>query len=110
MISSVADHLSHGDHEGDCPSDDDGKEKVLVCHIPPGNPENARTVRLPQSAVPAHLAHGDYLGECKSESRHPTPVPTNVSTNTPPGVPTGISTQVPTQPDLLHYLQHQNLQ
>ncbi|ATX78960.1 hypothetical protein Ga0123461_0523 [Mariprofundus aestuarium] len=38
--------------------------KVDVCHIPPGNPSNAHTINIDQSAVDAHLAHGDYLGEC----------------------------------------------
>ena len=38
--------------------------KVLICHIPPGNPGNAHTISVPQSAVPAHLAHGDSLGAC----------------------------------------------
>lgn len=43
----------------------DGKKvKVTICHIPPGNPDNQRTVRVAESAVAAHLAHGDALGEC----------------------------------------------
>ena len=38
--------------------------KVLVCHIPPGNPNNAHTICVSYNAVAAHLAHGDYLGNC----------------------------------------------
>lgn len=38
--------------------------KVLVCHVPPGNPANAHTICISPNAVPAHLAHGDYLGAC----------------------------------------------
>jgi hypothetical protein len=38
--------------------------KVLICHIPPGNPDNAHTISVDESAVPAHLAHGDTLGPC----------------------------------------------
>lgn len=38
--------------------------KVLVCHIPGNNPDNAYTVCISENAVPAHLAHGDYLGAC----------------------------------------------
>ena len=38
--------------------------KVLVCHIPPGNLGNAHTICVSYNAVPAHLAHGDYLGNC----------------------------------------------
>ena len=38
--------------------------KVVICHIPPGNPDNPQTIEVDDSAVPAHLAHGDALGEC----------------------------------------------
>ena len=41
-----------------------GVDKVTICHIPPGNPDNAHTITVGAPAVPAHLAHGDYLGEC----------------------------------------------
>jgi len=39
-------------------------KKVTICHIPPGNPENAHTLKIGAPAVRAHLAHGDYLGPC----------------------------------------------
>lgn len=42
--------------------------KVAVCHIPPGNPSNAHTIRVGQPAVRAHLAHGDALGDCSCQS------------------------------------------
>lgn len=41
-----------------------GEDKVTVCHIPPGNPENAHVIVVGAPAVPAHLDHGDFLGEC----------------------------------------------
>ena len=41
-----------------------GEEKVTICHIPPGNPDNAHTIVVGAPAVPAHLDHGDSLGEC----------------------------------------------
>ncbi len=44
---------------------DDDNGKVEICHIPPGNPDNAHTIEVSQNAVPTHLAHGDYLGECQ---------------------------------------------
>ena len=39
-------------------------ECVLVCHIPPGNPSNARTICVGGRAVDAHLGHGDTPGPC----------------------------------------------
>lgn len=41
-----------------------GVDKVTICHIPPGNPDNAHTIVVGAPAVPAHLDHGDSLGEC----------------------------------------------
>ncbi len=41
-----------------------GEKKVTVCHVPPGNPANAHTISVGESAVTAHLAHGDQVGEC----------------------------------------------
>ncbi len=49
--------------------------KVLVCHIPPGDPLDAHTICISPHAVPAHLAHGDHLGECAP----PPPVPCSVN-------------------------------
>ena len=80
--SSVPAHLAHGDTEGACEGDEPGEEgegeegeatgdeeaKVLVCHVPAGNPENAHTIEVGESAVPAHLAHGDTEGECVEET------------------------------------------
>ena len=40
--------------------------KVEVCHIPPGNPDNAHTITISENAVSAHLAHGDHVGACDS--------------------------------------------
>ena len=40
-------------------------KKVLVCHIPPGNPANAHDICVGASAVAPHQAqHGDGLGSC----------------------------------------------
>lgn len=40
------------------------KDKVVICHKPPGNPANAKTITVSHSALQAHLAHGDTRGEC----------------------------------------------
>jgi hypothetical protein len=40
-------------------------EKVTICHIPPGNPENRHEITVSIFAVPAHvMLHGDNVGEC----------------------------------------------
>lgn len=43
-------------------------QKVLICHVPPGNPSNPQTLCIAASAVPAHLSEhaGDCLGACSS--------------------------------------------
>ena len=33
--------------------------KVLICHVPPGNPANAHVIEVADSAQSAHFAHGD---------------------------------------------------
>ncbi|MCH8853861.1 MAG: hypothetical protein IID41_14590 [Planctomycetes bacterium] len=45
-------------------ADDDGDGRVTICHIPPGNPDNTRTILVSMRALPAHLAHGDHCGPC----------------------------------------------
>jgi hypothetical protein len=80
--SAVAAHLAHGDFEGECDGDegatdddldDDGEAddaddvKVLVCHFPPGNPENPKTIEISEDSLENHLAHGDTEGECEDD-------------------------------------------
>jgi hypothetical protein len=38
--------------------------KLTICHFPPGNPNNAHTIRIGAPAWPAHAAHGDTQGAC----------------------------------------------
>ena len=40
---------------------------TMICHIPPGNPDEPRTIRIAESGVEAHLDHGDTLGACPQE-------------------------------------------
>lgn len=64
-----ADKLKHADpyiNSADTMNVVDG---VLICHIPPGNKANARTLRINRSALKAHLAHGDAEGECEAEQQ-----------------------------------------
>lgn len=61
---------SDDDHSSLCSGDDDG-HKVTICHIPPGNPEAAHTIKIGRSALEAHLAHGDVIGECPGAPSDP---------------------------------------
>ena len=84
---AVGAHLAHGDVEGACvddaeegtgedpeaeePESEEGEEDgvtVLVCHVPPGNPDAAHTIEVAESALPAHLAHGDAEGACADDA------------------------------------------
>lgn len=38
--------------------------KVDLCHIPPGNPQNAHMISVGHPAYAAHEAHGDTPGPC----------------------------------------------
>ena len=38
--------------------------KVAICHSPPGNPENRRTIEVSASALQVHIDHGDKIGAC----------------------------------------------
>lgn len=53
-----------------CLSHHCGNNKVLMCHIPPGNTSNAHEICISPSAMPAHLAHGDYCGPCGVNARN----------------------------------------
>ncbi len=45
--------------------------EVEVCHAPPGNPANARTITVRGAALAAHLAHGDVEGACGEQQGCP---------------------------------------
>jgi WD40 repeat protein len=40
------------------------KEKISMCHRPPGNPSRARTVDVGHLSAADHAAHGDSVGPC----------------------------------------------
>ncbi len=44
--------------------------KVLLCHVPPGNPANAHTICISPNAVAAHLENheGDHCGPCDDDA------------------------------------------
>ena len=68
-------HKTATNTDGATPQDElENSKKVLVCHKPPGNEENAHVISISENAWPAHKAHGDELidettqGECGSEA------------------------------------------
>ena len=46
-------------------------EMQVICHTPPGNPDNPQTISVGASAVAAHVAHGDELGACDQAAGEP---------------------------------------
>jgi hypothetical protein len=73
QIKDVLERINESENVAtDCdtlPDDDDDGEpppvgKVTICHVPPGNPANAKTITVDGSAWPAHQAHGDTMGAC----------------------------------------------
>lgn len=57
-----------GQYAGDGTSCDEqtceGPLFFTVCHVPPGNPDNTRTITVGYAAAQDHLAHGDHPGPC----------------------------------------------
>ena len=58
--------------DGDCSGFPCGNGKVLICHVPPGNPDNAHTICISENAVPGHFANhkGDHCGPCEEDVRN----------------------------------------
>jgi hypothetical protein len=49
-------------------------DKVLICHVPPGSPENAHNICVSEWAVSAHLQqHTDVVGTCRNLRVEPPP-------------------------------------
>jgi hypothetical protein len=49
----------------------DVKDPVTICHVPPGNNMNRRTLVISRSALKAHLGHGDIEGSCGQDVQDP---------------------------------------
>jgi hypothetical protein len=45
--------------------------KVTICHVPPGNPDNAHEITVAEASLPAHFPHGDTFGTCEGEPSPP---------------------------------------
>jgi hypothetical protein len=74
---------SDSDKRSDSNSGDKSKQKITICHVPPGNPEKMHTIHIAMSAWAAHKAHtntnandkglplADYLGSCNNPPNTP---------------------------------------
>ena len=76
-------------------------EKVTICHVPPGNPDNAHTITISRNALKAHLGEngqglhgGDYYGPCQTSK--PSATPSSTPSSTPSPEPTAPPTASPT--------------
>lgn len=59
--------------------DDETHDKVVLCHIPPGDPASAHTITVGAPAMRAHLVHGDTLGACETPAQNNTEPPQNTT-------------------------------
>jgi cobalamin biosynthesis Mg chelatase CobN len=65
------------------------EDKVTICHVPPGNPENAHTITIAVSGLQAHLGDnpeglhgGDSYGECPGSETETTETTSESSNET----------------------------
>jgi len=68
-----------------------GTGKVLICHVPSGNPAAAHTITIAAPALNAHLGHGDSLGACADEKEDEEDDDDDTATTTPDTIAPTIS-------------------
>ena len=51
----------------DAEESEEAQPDFAICHFPPGNPRNHKTLTIPQSSWAAHIAHGDRRGACEGD-------------------------------------------
>ena len=65
---------------------------MVICHVPPGNPDNEHTITVGEPAIDAHVDnHGDVLGPCDADTTTTTSTSTT-STSTTSTTTTSTST------------------
>lgn len=77
-------------------SSQSGDETITICHVPPGNSGQARTMDVPRSSWSAHQGHGDTEGPCPPARSAAAPPPAAV----PPMPPTRVSLSLAGDGDL----------
>ena len=48
--------------------DENEHGKIIICHIPPGNPDNSQTINVSKASKDAHIVHGDTIGSCDDDT------------------------------------------
>jgi hypothetical protein len=67
-----------------------GVDHVVICHVPPGNPDNEHTIIVGEPAVEAHVDnHDDSMGPCETTTSSTT---STSSTTIPPTTSTSTTT------------------
>jgi hypothetical protein len=80
----------HGNGNGNSADDDEndndngngngGVDHVVICHVPPGNPDNEHTIIVGEPAVDAHVDnHGDSMGPCETTTSSTTSTSTTTT-------------------------------
>ena len=94
VVDATPDELAP--HLLECHGKNAGKICVQICHRPPGNPANSKTLILPLKASLKHLHHGgphhetkDTLGPCEDLQTDVDPVIVEDESETDPGTGTG---------------------
>jgi hypothetical protein len=81
--------------------------KVVICHYPPGNPANAHTIIVGNSAVSAHVNnHGDTRGACDMDGDGGNDDSWGMTTicHIPPGNPANAHTIIVGAPAVIHHV------
>jgi hypothetical protein len=86
-VKDVRDFSGNGNGNGhnSTGNSNNNNYKVIVCHLPPGNPANVQMISVSINAVPAHIGNhpGDGLGACNQLCGPP--VTTRQLANSPAG-------------------------
>ena len=74
-----------------------GVDQMVICHVPPGNPDNEHTITVGEPAIDAHVDnHGDVLGPCDADTTTTTSTSTTSTSTT--STTTSTSTTTTTAP------------
>ncbi len=68
VIANYIDSIEFRHHNFPVDYNDSSSQFVIICHHPPGNPSNMKTLTISRAALPSHLAHGDTIGRCPNDT------------------------------------------